>query len=209
MKNSSQYTPMFLGSLGADMFSAQGIKDVINQITADQKARIGRFFTYSQLLLDLKSRAQNIARTDSARGIQLMGRVDSASANQARLESQGMSIFATLDKIQKDPLIIALTGGRTDTSLWSTELANRGSSAVSLISGLLAQSAGLNTEISKHEKTVKALESDIKSIEGDLLGKGILKNIQGLTSPLTDSLKYIGLGIGALAVIYVLGQRKK
>lgn len=203
----TQYAKSFLGA--NDLLTPLGIKNTINQIIADQKARVGRFFTYSQLLLDLQSRARGIAQVDATRGSLLSSRVQSAQQNQSRLESAGLSIFATLDKIQKDPLIIALTGGTTDTTQWSYELVNRGSQAITLITSLLSQSASLNDDIAKHERTIKGLESDIKSIEGDLLGKGIIKNIKSLASPLTDSLKYVGLGIGALAVIYVLGQRKK
>ncbi len=192
--------------------NASFVSGAVDKLVADQKARLGRFLTYQKLMLDLKDRAQAIQKFDSVRGASFISRINSALANQSRLESDGFSILNAANNIKASPIIQLVTNKTVNYSLVSADVATRADALLSQLNDLLKNSVALNSDISDHEGTVTRIEKDIISAEGDLAQRGFIRKAVSAGSETMNKLvKYGAIAGVVVGVIYFLPNltRKK
>jgi hypothetical protein len=194
---------------GLGDYSPSAITGFIDRIIADQKARVGRFFTYQSVLIGLRDRALAIKATDS-RGTQLVARIDAALKAQTAYEAAGMKLLTDAANIKSQPIIQLLLNKNINYSLISAEQVQRGDQLIGSLSNMLTQSAALNKNVDAHEKTVNAIKSDVARIEGELSGRStILGTAQKILGVPVSMMKYGAIIAAVAAAIYFIPRGKR
>ena len=184
-------------------YDYSAVTDMVNKVLADYQARLGRFLTYKQTLINLLARAKGIQAVD-ARGPDLVSRVQSAQSNQSALENQGMGIFASISNIKANPIYQVATNTAIDVSVMGDSIIARLNQLYTDMQSITSSSLALNNAMKAHESTVSTLDKDITNIEGDLSGRGILNKLTSFATAPVSMLKYVAIiGVIVLAVIYL------
>lgn len=189
-------------------YSESWITGAMNEVLAEQQARLGRFLTYKRLLLNLKGRAENLLRAKPELGRSLLGRVNVALKDQSILESDGLSLIIEITNIKKNPLIQAFVEKRIDYTLFSADMTLRADKLIASLKNLLTQSGTLNRAISDHEGNVDTIEKDIIRAEGGIAGRGLLPKVTKLFDIPTKMFKWGTLVVGGVALVYLLSKQK-
>jgi hypothetical protein len=182
--------------------------DTANKIIADQQARVGRFLTYKQKLYELKFRTESIQKFEYQSGSILLSRTNSLISMQNTLEKQGLDLLINVDRIQKNPLVLAITGNTEFYKYSSEETTQRINTLFSDLKNMWNLSITLNSNLSTHESNINKLEKDILSKEKELSGQGFVPQVTKALSQPVEMFKWIAIigvvGLGA----YILFMRK-
>lgn len=189
-------------------YSTKWISGTIEKIIAEQKARIGRFFTYHKLLLDLRGRAEGIMAVDRTKGASLLSRINSGLINQKKLESEGIQMLSAVDLVKRSPIIQLMLTREIDYDVISEDVTLRADRLIVNLKNLLLQSARLNSDLGDHEGVVSRIERDIISIEGEIAGRGLIPKVTRILEKPAQMLKYVAIIAGVGALVYFLPKGK-
>lgn len=188
------------------------VTDNLAQIIADQKARVGRFFTFQQKLLELKGRSAAIEQVNASEGTVLIARCDTLLKKQKDLESAGVDLIKKANDLYNNPLIQILTKNPSYTASpdISTDIIGRISAIFTDVKNALATSNVFNGEVSKQEDAIIKLEKDVYSKEKSILGQGIIPTLSKLGGGVTDILKWVAVaGVGVLGIYFAITSSAK
>ena len=178
---------------------------LINEIIAEQKARVGRFLTYEQLLLNLIERIKTIKKYDNQSGEVLLSRANTLYNNQKNLETSGLSLINNVMQLKEDPVVKMVIEGKADFNILSIELINRINDLWNKLKDFYNISNTLSGNLDKHEKEIKNLETDVINKENELIGKGLLPKVSHGFSDIFGNIKTILIYGGVIAVsVFVL-----
>lgn len=198
---------------------------VLGKAILDYQAKLGAFLQTGSQINSLKAQAAqyaNMKNPDVVSTAQAVvdkanGLLDEFNSIEQDGLTTGQAASALQTQMNQDPLwrnlLQANIGGAL--SNLGTEPLSKARSMFSQVTDMANKLYALDARMDAEIKNTSGLQSDVDNLSAYAQGKGlkpILNSlvsapssiIGGLLSPITSNLKYVGLGIGAIAAIYLM-----
>lgn len=193
------YAGRRLSGLGFDLDMAGAIKRYVDEVVSQYEARIGRFLTYKEKLLNFRTRLTKLSTVASVRqsAYDLSAEVETAVTNQNALQSEGLNIFTLVERLKTDPIVKNAMDGKLpeywelDKLLLLQNTYDVAMEAKNNIASWLAK-AGV------HEDNIKDLEGRLENLETSS-GVSVAKIPLSLAQVPTGV--WIGVGFLALKIV--------
>jgi hypothetical protein len=184
-------------------------QEVIERTKAKLEASMGNFLQNKNTLFAIKDKLALISKTPDP-ALQepvriAIGNLDLLNKAQDTLQAKAQAMIGTFGLILTD---IATKSKATviQRLLTSNVYGSR-------FTTIVTDSTNLGLQMNAQNTAVKKLGNDVTKLETAAKGQGLIPSIQKAMSPLmasyTSVIKYAGLGLVAVAVLWVLMPRKR
>jgi len=195
--------------MGGFEIMAIDTEEILARTKAKLEAQVGAFLGNSQILFSVKDKLNLIS---SSTNPALKEPIRIAGGNlilltqaQTTLQTKAQAMLNTFSLILTD---LAKSGKATviQRLLTSNVYGSR-------FTTIVKDSTDLGLQINAQNTAVKKLAKEVSQLEASAKGQGLIPKIQAAMSPLltsyTSMIKYAGLGLVSVAVLWVLMPRKR